>query len=400
MGSQPPETTAYYSKLGAIQQSILNDRSITKLESLGEHYEPTDVEPLSQEIWAFDPTIPIQKLRNIENGRIDIVKTIEADQQGAQEVTLHYLATQYSDQVVQIYAIFMNKIDDIDYFLLAMEYCENGSLFEYLRLDLGRSHNESFIKDIFRDIVESVNCLHTDLGIAHRDIKPENILVTSEGNIKLADFGFAKEAKFHTNDPATTSLPACKTQLGTAFYIAPEVLERRGYDYSCDVWSLGVILHILLTGQPPFRSKTRPGNILSPGLRDKIKAGEYNRSALQGKASASAIDILEKMLVVDRNQRVYIGQVLECEWLNCESSNDDSLASVDLPGTEELGADMEELLSRLRSPAIQVTSIPTRNTTEVSEFGDGGSQQLFNPGSQTVLFETPQASQNDVSGDM
>ena len=87
--------------------------------------------------------------------------------------------------------------------------------------------------------------LHS-LGVIHRDLKPENILMKSaddDTSFVLADFGFAK----HSDEAS-----AERTLMGTADYVAPEVLSRREYSPAVDVWALGVIIYILLAGYPPF----------------------------------------------------------------------------------------------------------------------------------------------------
>lgn len=98
--------------------------------------------------------------------------------------------------------------------------------------------------------------------MCHRDLKPENILLdSSDGTtIKLIDFGtsqvFENEEKM-------------ELVLGTAYYIAPEVLLGK-YNEKCDIWSIGVILYILLSGEPPF-----PGSS-DPEIISKVKKGKYN----------------------------------------------------------------------------------------------------------------------------
>ena len=80
--------------------------------------------------------------------------------------------------------------------------------------------------------------------IVHRDLKPENLMLEKENHwdLKVIDFGlsrvFNKDKKMNQ-------------RLGTPYYVAPEVLKKR-YDEKCDIWSIGIILHILLTGNPPF----------------------------------------------------------------------------------------------------------------------------------------------------
>jgi calcium-dependent protein kinase len=98
--------------------------------------------------------------------------------------------------------------------------------------------------------------------VCHRDLKPENILLDSsdKSTIKLIDFGtsqvFENEEKM-------------ELILGTAYYIAPEILGGK-YDEKCDIWSIGVILFILLSGEPPF-----PGNS-DAEIIQKVKRGKYN----------------------------------------------------------------------------------------------------------------------------
>lgn len=105
--------------------------------------------------------------------------------------------------------------------------------------------------EIMRQILSAVVYCHEN-SIVHRDLKPENLLLElkksfAEGNtVKVIDFGTSIE---FTRDEKLNA------RLGTAYYIAPEVL-RGEYDEKCDVWSCGVILYILLCGYPPFNGDT------------------------------------------------------------------------------------------------------------------------------------------------
>ncbi|XP_056240568.1 MAP kinase-activated protein kinase 2-like isoform X2 [Seriola aureovittata] len=96
---------------------------------------------------------------------------------------------------------------------------------------------------------------------------PENLLYTSkrpDALLKLTDFGFAKEI---------TTLNSLATPCFTPYYVAPEVLGPEKYDRSCDMWSLGVIMYILLCGYPPFFS--HHGLAISPGMKRRIRNGQY-----------------------------------------------------------------------------------------------------------------------------
>lgn len=139
---------------------------------------------------------------------------------------------------------------DADYFYLVTEYCEGGELFDQI-INCG-VFTEKMAAEIIRQILSAVVYCHTN-KIVHRDLKPENLLLEysnktfEEGNIvKVIDFGTSVE---HLNPSEKL-----KARLGTAYYIAPEVL-RGEYDEKCDVWSCGVILYIFLCGYPPFNGE-------------------------------------------------------------------------------------------------------------------------------------------------
>ena len=88
-----------------------------------------------------------------------------------------------------------------------------------------------------------------DLNIAHRDFKPENILFTADdSDIKLIDFGISKMLKGNSQ--------IMKETIGTAWYVAPEVFDG-AYDKRCDLWSIGVVTYVLLSGNLPFNERDK-----------------------------------------------------------------------------------------------------------------------------------------------
>lgn len=123
-----------------------------------------------------------------------------------------------------------------------MEYCGGGDLFEKITSP-GYSFSESKAAKIMRKLFLALNHCHS-LGVAHRDLKPQNIMYSECGEIKLIDFGLSKQI-LHS----TTKL---KTLVGTPHYVAPEVLDGI-YGIECDCWSLGVIMHTILSGELPFK---------------------------------------------------------------------------------------------------------------------------------------------------
>lgn len=106
---------------------------------------------------------------------------------------------------------------------------------------------------ILHQVLLGLNYMHKK-NIVHRDIKPENLLLESRDlanlNIKITDFGFAK-----CYDPS--NFEGLDDVLGSPLYMAPEVVKKLKYDTKVDIWSLGIVTYILLSGRPPFSGKTK-----------------------------------------------------------------------------------------------------------------------------------------------
>lgn len=131
--------------------------------------------------------------------------------------------------------------DDIrtgDYLYIMMEYLESGSLGALTRKF---KIDESGISRYIAQVLEGLSILHGE-GIIHRDIKGDNVLLTKDGDVKLADFGVSsKLSRVQTNE-------IC----GTPFWMAPEIISLSGATYASDIWSVGCMVIELLTGKPPY----------------------------------------------------------------------------------------------------------------------------------------------------
>ena len=161
--------------------------------------------------------------------------------------------------------------------------------------------SEAEARVVIMPIVESVFYLH-QLGIVHRDIKPENILCGNEpGDITIADFGLSKLVA-----PREQLRAAC----GTLSYVAPEVLEQRGYGKLADLWSVGVILFLLLRGQLPFDGSTKEEII-----RQTTVAALPLSDDVWCTTSAEARDLVQLLLKKDPRERISAQQVLEHPWI-------------------------------------------------------------------------------------
>ena len=138
--------------------------------------------------------------------------------------------------------MYYETYENNKYFYIVMEYWSGGELFDVIAKKAQKEgcFNESEAADMMKKLLKAINHCHTQ-NIAHRDIKPENIMITEDGDLKLIDFGLSKQVKNQK----------MKTIVGTPYYVAPEVLAGK-YNTKCDIWSLGVIMYILLSGYLPF----------------------------------------------------------------------------------------------------------------------------------------------------
>jgi serine/threonine-protein kinase CHEK2 len=200
-------------------------------------------------------------------------------------------------------------------------------------------------------------------GIVHRDIKPENILLADTNlTIKVADFGLAKiigEESFTT------------TLCGTPSYVAPEILQpsnRRRYTRAVDIWSLGVVLYICLCGFPPFSDELY--TVENPyTLAQQIMHGRYDfPSPYWDSVGDPALDLIEKMLTVDPEQRITVDECLEHPWL---TGNDMGPASESILSDDGLLAGrMTKLDFAKRRPVRERTLLSTLNEIHVSKIVD------------------------------
>eukprot|EP00743_Colponemidia_sp_Colp-15_P004875 GILK01005253.1.p1 GENE.GILK01005253.1~~GILK01005253.1.p1 ORF type:complete len:630 (-),score=128.41 GILK01005253.1:126-2015(-) len=129
---------------------------------------------------------------------------------------------------------------------LVLDFLHGGELFFHLKRQ--KRFSEDAVRFYASEIILALEHLHS-MNVVHRDIKPENILLDSEGHICLADFGLAKE-NVECGDNTHTFC-------GTAAYLAPEILIRKGHGRAVDWWALGILIYELLCGIPPFYSENR-----------------------------------------------------------------------------------------------------------------------------------------------
>ena len=130
---------------------------------------------------------------------------------------------------------------------IGLEFCDGGELF--FHLSKFKRFPEPVVRFYCAELICAIGFLHRH-GIVYRDLKPENVLLTSAGHIKLGDFGLCKENVWESCHGA---LSVC----GTPEYMAPEIIIKSGHGTAVDWWSLGMVVHEMLTGLPPWFTKDR-----------------------------------------------------------------------------------------------------------------------------------------------
>jgi mitogen-activated protein kinase-activated protein kinase 2 len=299
---------------------------------------------------------------NKQTNRKYAIKTLKDTSKARREIDLQWRASQNCPFIVQIVDVYENTVQNNKLLLVIMECMEGGELFGKIS-NRSKPFTEKEVAKIMHDICSAVKHLH-DLGIAHRDLKPENLLLNTndlnqEAIVKLTDFGFAKEVSLGLQTPCYTP-----------YYVSPEVLGSDKYDASCDIWSLGVIMYILICGYPPFYS--HHGKPISPGMKKRIRAGEYRFPEDEWKnVSLDAKTLIIGMLETDPKKRLKIRDIMRSNWI----SQYIDVPSTPLPSIEILKEDIDQwndirnemdvALSEMR--VNWDSNVPIRNINDVKE---------------------------------
>uniref|UniRef100_A0A3B5R4Z7 non-specific serine/threonine protein kinase n=1 Tax=Xiphophorus maculatus TaxID=8083 RepID=A0A3B5R4Z7_XIPMA len=191
---------------------------------------------------------------------------------------------------------------------LILEYAPRGEL--YGELQRCGSFSEDRSATYIMELADALHYCHTK-NVIHRDIKPENLLLGSNGELKIADFGWS----VHT--PSSRRSTLC----GTLDYLPPEMIEGKTHDEKVDLWSLGVLCYEFLVGKPPFEAKTHDETYR------KISRVEYSYPP-RGSISAGAKDLVAKLLKHNPMQRLPIEGVLSHPWVHhCSTKKPTTLNS-------------------------------------------------------------------------
>jgi len=200
--------------------------------------------------------------------------------------------------IIRLYDIFEN----IDYIYIIMEYCPGGDLFSYLEK---RKFQLPEVRSaiIMNKMCEAVFYFQSYFGVIHRDLKPENILMTSsddDADIRILDFGLSK---------ISTPNEKCTEPYGTLTYCAPEIILDEPYNKEVDMWSLGVMTYLMISGRLPFNAEDENK------IARQIAFGEPDfNSDCWKKVSKECINFIKRLLEKDPKKRMNIGDALKHDW--------------------------------------------------------------------------------------
>merc|ERR1719146_230118 len=188
---------------------------------------------------------------------------------------------------------------------VVLELCEGGELYD--RIQNKQFYPETEAKVLIRNLMSAMAFVHSK-GIMHRDLKPENILLASKvsnTDIKISDFGLAK---ISTNYPFR--LPRSHSICGSDFYLAPELIKQEEYGREIDIWSVGVVTYVLLSGSLPFFH-----NVLHKLYRQIVERDLSFPDQAWANVAKGAQDFILRLLQVRPGDRLTAEQALNHPWL-------------------------------------------------------------------------------------
>ena len=198
----------------------------------------------------------------------------------------------------------LDHFENGEYIFIVMEYIKGGSLTDYMK-----SNNFNFTErraaELIYQLAKGLKYLHK-YGIIHRDLKPDNIMLTEasdKGNIKIMDFGLSKI--LGKKEKSTDGF-------GTLTFVSPEVLIRKPYNKEVDIWSVGVILYLMLSGDLPFDDPDdNEQKIAKSIVYQEVKFPPEKF----GKRSKAVIELIKGCLTKEPKNRIKIDEILKGEWM-------------------------------------------------------------------------------------
>ncbi|KAI9301771.1 camp-dependent protein kinase 1 [Cunninghamella echinulata] len=260
--------------------SVFNDQSILQQRQNRPKLKLSDFQMLrTLGTGSFGRVHLVQSRVNARYYAIKVLKKTEVVRLKQVEHTnneKHILESVAHPFLVNMWGTFQDTVN----LYMVLDYVCGGEMFSILRRS--QRFPDHVAKFYAGEVVLAIEYLHSK-DIIYRDLKPENILLDAQGHIKITDFGFAK----HVPDVTWT---LC----GTPDYLAPEVIQSRGYGKAVDWWSLGILIFEMLAGHPPFFDDDHLK------LYEKILAGRIKWPTY---FDPNGKDLLKRLLTADLSKR-------------------------------------------------------------------------------------------------
>lgn len=263
--------------------------------------------------------------------------------------------------------------------ILVLECAAGGEIFNQCVADNDEAFTEKDVIRLARQILTGVACLHQN-NVVHLDLKPQNILLTSAqplGDIRIVDFGLSRRV-----DSAEV-----REILGTPEYVAPEILNYEPISTATDMWSIGVLIYVMLTGESPFLGEEKQETYLNVSQVNV----DYSQDVFQG-VSDLAVDFIQSLLIKNPRERATAKQCLNHPWLSADIHHHAVGAS--LHEQEASQSESSQSESEPESP------VPSPELVVMPSYPTYPSQGELKTGRDTFSFSDPFPSRNDIKQEL
>ncbi|XP_005796758.1 serine/threonine-protein kinase 17A-like [Xiphophorus maculatus] len=221
--------------------------------------------------------------------------------------------------------------------ILILECAAGGEIFDQCVADNDEAFTEKDVIRLAKQILNGVAFLHRN-NVVHLDLKPQNILLTSAkplGDIRIVDFGLSRRMD---------KIAEVREILGTPEYVAPEILNYEPISIATDMWSIGVLIYVMLTGESPFLGDDKQETFLNISQVNV----DYSQDTFEG-ISSLAVDFIKSLLVKTPRKRATAEECLNHPWLNPHSPSHPHLHAMSASSLDE--PEMSQSESEPESPA-------------------------------------------------
>ncbi|TRY59804.1 hypothetical protein DNTS_035233 [Danionella cerebrum] len=250
-----------------------------------------------------------------------------------------------------------------------------GEIFTQCVADNDEAFTEKDVIRLAKQILMGVACLHQN-NIVHLDLKPQNILLTSAqplGDIRIVDFGLSRRVD---------SVSEVREILGTPEYVAPEVLDYEPISTATDMWSIGVLTYVMLTGESPFLGEEKQETFLNISQVNV----DYSQDVFHG-VSDLAVDFIQSLLIKNPRKRATVDQCLTHPWLSLDLHH----LSLEAPLDEQ---DTSQSESEPESP------IPSTDLVLMPSYPTCPGQGELKSGRDTFSFTEPFPSRTEIQQEL